>query len=618
MDTDGTCVIVATPFESHEEAATILTDPIKPISSQFRPSYSLAVNLIARGAGKLDVAKQLVRKSFAMWEKQQLEGDIASAGQRDGVNEILEASSQEKFMTLLTEKLRYQINKRSANYDAAYLQILVGILNDRDLLKKSSKSYVGASRLLELEHTTLSYLEMELKTMVSVGLEVEKELMGDLLDEDQENLMEQIELQRKRVGIADKDVRKHPFTRIVETANDIMGEDSIDGRELFSVLRNTRTNDGEVKAFLTAEDLTKFSISAISVKRKMRKLATANPDLNPEELLLQAEKVEHLKDDDSWDDMIAITKVLVAYGCLSTAKGVDEDAGTSFEEGTFEVTPAGVDVGMLGFENSLWCFVAMGGTWDVTGASSKLDEFKTAMETFDDDKEEETAISSQLDVPNPQQEAEQLVSHLRSLDPSELAGYVSCLVSDGSRGNPSVLDMFQKMTPRQQRAIQSLLIAMERLVEVQRQYSMDEKTSHCPLDITNREVVTAWASGCSWSEALEISGAAPGDLARILSRALDAVRQFGNLKYTPIRREDMEEGTRLIPLSRGLDPQVRRSCREAAKAMNRYPVKDPLPFATAVEDDMLEEAVEDDENGESEDAVNINDELEGDAEGKIE
>ena len=73
MDTTGTCVVVATPFEGEDIAATILTDPIKPISSQFRPSYTLAVNLIARGKGRLDVAKQLVSRSFANWGRQQME-----------------------------------------------------------------------------------------------------------------------------------------------------------------------------------------------------------------------------------------------------------------------------------------------------------------------------------------------------------------------------------------------------------------------------------------------------------------------------------------------------------------------------------------------------------------
>jgi len=61
MDTDGTCVLVATPFEGPEEAASILTSEIKPVASQFSPSYFLAVNLILRGMGKLDVAKTLVQ-----------------------------------------------------------------------------------------------------------------------------------------------------------------------------------------------------------------------------------------------------------------------------------------------------------------------------------------------------------------------------------------------------------------------------------------------------------------------------------------------------------------------------------------------------------------------------
>jgi superfamily II RNA helicase len=108
-------------------------------------------------------------------------------------------------------------------------------------------------------------------------------------------------------------------------------------------------------------------------------------------------------------------------------------------------------------------------------------------------------------------------------------------------------------------------------------------------DISNCEVVTAWADGCSWSEALQISGSPPGDLARILSRVLDAVRQFGNLPFTPVRREDGADQAATV--SRGLDPEVRRLCREASRAMNRYPVKDPLAFASA--DDVEEEESED-------------------------
>ena len=66
MDSAGTCVLVATPFEGADEAASILTSEIERIRSQFSPSYSLAVNLVSRGDGKLGVARELVGKSFAV------------------------------------------------------------------------------------------------------------------------------------------------------------------------------------------------------------------------------------------------------------------------------------------------------------------------------------------------------------------------------------------------------------------------------------------------------------------------------------------------------------------------------------------------------------------------
>lgn len=109
-------------------------------------------------------------------------------------------------------------------------------------------------------------------------------------------------------------------------------------------------------------------------------------------------------------------------------------------------------------------------------------------------------------------------------------------------------------------------------------------------DISNCEVVTAWAEGCSWSEALHISGSPPGDLARILSRVLDAVRQFGNLPFSPVRRRDGA----ISSVSTGLDPEIRKLCREASRAMNRYPVKDPLTFA-ATEEDETDALIEEDD-----------------------
>lgn len=588
MDTAGTCVIVATPFESHDIAAQILTNPIKPITSQFRPSYALAVNLISRGQGKLDVAKQLVSKSFAMWEKEQMEKRITSASEKEGVGDVIRAVSEEKFLSVLIEVLERKVDVKSADYDVAYMHFLVDILKDRELLKKSSKDLEGAILSVELEEITLGCLELELKESSSSA----SEQIGDDLFS-----MEQIDEQKKRMAKAEKRLRKHPFTSIACITNELMAADDTDGGALTSAFEAMNPSDTE----LQAEDIVSIAKSSIVIKRKLRKLAKSNPDVDPKSLLMEAEKVSEIKDG-TWDDMLAIIKVLLAFGCLETENRSGEDVFDDIENQEFEVTPAGTDVGMLSFENSLWGFVAMGGTWDVMGISSKYDELNSAMKSFDDDinfyNDEETDQADPESKSPPHLEAEELVNHLLNLSPSEMAGYVSCLVTgDTARTSLSAMDVFQRLAPRQQRAIQVLLDSTDRLLDVQRQFSVDARTCNCQFDVTNCEVVTAWADGCTWNEALEMSGAAPGDLIRVIGRAMDAVRQFGGLKYNPLRKNDTNGEVIVDPFSRGIHPEIRRQCREAAKGMSRYPVKDPLPFE-AEEEDMF-----DDEEDASDDTV---------------
>ena len=105
-----------------------------------------------------------------------------------------------------------------------------------------------------------------------------------------------------------------------------------------------------------------------------------------------------------------------------------------------------------------------------------------------------------------------------------------------------------------------------------------------------------------------LADAPPGDLVRTLSRALDALRQLGNLPYTPLRRGDLDEnsGSTGVNSPRGLHPEVRKLCRDAAKAINRYPVKDLLTFETGEEDDELddEEDKDTDTEGQLEEADN--------------
>ena len=617
MDTTGTCVLVATPFEGEDVAATILTDPIKPISSQFRPSYSLAVNLIARGKGRLDVAKQLVSKSFANWGRQQIEEARNNGSSTLGeVADVLVQVSEEKFLNALVREFDLVIQKRSAKIDVAFLAHLTEILKDRELLKKSSKNFDSVKLTFELESTTMGCLELELK-----------EPFGDEVSlSDEDEILQQVEDQRERLREAEKKLRRHPFSSIAKFANDLLNDESMDTKELFQAYQKVQgTDDG---SSLDAEDIVRCAKSAVVVKRKLRKLAkSTNSDLDPETLLLlETQKLMEEPEDSAWKDMLAITKALIAYGCIVPTSGLkNEYSSEDLEDETFEVTPAGTDIGMLSFENSLWCYLAMGGTFDVTNASAKFDEMKDAMSVFGDDDEsddmnEYNDDDSGTDIPSKaQQEAEDLLYHLQELSAGEMAGYISCLVTgDTGRSNKSdSLSVFKRLGPRLQRSIQVLLDATERFTDVQRQYLVDEKSCSVQFDLSHCEVVTAWAEGCTWNEALEISGAAPGDLTRIIGRATDAVRQFGALKFNPIRKSDLnpEEGGGVDPLSRGIHPELRRLCREAAKDMNRYPVKDPLPFDAEVDSDVeVDEIFSEEEESEEDDDDSDDDDVASDSE----
>ena len=381
--------VVATPFEGHDDAAKMLVSPIKPIKSQFSPSYSLAVNLIARGEGKLDVARQLVGNSFAMYQKRQEDSIIEDAVEKhgEGVSEVLQASAQERFMNALIDTIQLQVDKRRANFDIARLESLLEILNDREQLKKTSKKYMGSAKMLELEQTTLGYLEKELETMRTIDNE-DRELLGEIFNEDEIDLLEQIDIQGNRAVATEKEVDKHPFTAICTIANEIMSAETPEARALSDALGKARQGEDMPQlgsSALTAKELSIFSKSAIVVRRKARKLATStNNDLDPASLMKQPSSAEAALAD-SWDDMRSIVKTLVAYGCLTTQDGEFPSDDSLLEQQQYSLTTAGTNLGMLGFENSLWSLAAIGGCFDVVGASSELDKFRSAMDAFDND-----------------------------------------------------------------------------------------------------------------------------------------------------------------------------------------------------------------------------------------
>jgi len=587
MDTQGACVISATAFEGPEDAITILTNEIKPVVSQFSPSYALAVNLIDRGGGKLDVAKNMVEKSFAVWESQQREEDLRVALEAldSGDDDLL---PEEQFLNALQFTLEKELMEArdgtsptgTSQSKISKLATLVDVLADGKKLKKISKRFSGAAQILDLEQTTLKYLERELQEIDE--LEPDPELPPELFDSDRKEFIAEIKTQRRRVMKGEREVNNSILSAMAKVANNRMRDETDGSDPLSKALLAVRLH-GEESTFPDGAPLEPGELNAYiktSPKSKRRPLLDQTTSAPSED-----------NENDSWNQMLALLKILEAYGCLITGPESGE-SGSNPESDLYTVTSGGGHVGGLGMDNSLWQLCALGAAWDVAYESAELDNFQEDLEYLvtDDDliDQEKEDIS---DIPKPQKEAENLVDYLCQMEPSEMAGYVSCLVVDAQRGADSALESFQKLTNLQQRVVQGALLSLERLVEVQRKSGLDDSIGKCQLELSSCDVVTAWASGCSWNEALAISGAAPGDLVRTLSRALDGLRQLGNLPYLPARGLD---GTVHLEAS-GIHPKIRSLCREAANEMDRYPVKDMLPFDEA-ELDNTEESDEDEKD----------------------
>ncbi|KAL3764397.1 hypothetical protein ACHAWU_004570 [Discostella pseudostelligera] len=570
MDVEGACVIAATPFEGPEDAITILTNEIKPVVSQFSPSYALAVNLIERGGGKLDVAKNMIQKSFAVWESRQREEDLQAA------LEVLDSDTngllpEEQFLNALQLTLEMELleardgTSRTGTSPSkiAKLGALVDILADGKQLNKISKRYSSAAQILDLERSTLQVMERELKEMSFPDPSIQS---IELDDHDKTELLSEIKRQRQRVKKGETEVNDSIISAMAKVANNRMKDEDDESKILSKALMAVRLQESiPIEAPLQTDELNEFiKISPKNNRRPFLDKTTAKPSEDSE--------------DESWGQMQALVSILEAYGCVTLVPTEETD------DSNYQVTSGGEHVGSLGMDNSLWQICALGDAWDVANKSSEVDKFQDALDDF-----EEVSGGQGVDeltvVPKPQMEAEVLTNYLCRLTASEMAGYVSSLVVDAPRRSDSALANFQKLTLPQQRVVQTALLSLERLVEVQRRLGLDESIGKCQLELGACDVVTAWASGCSWNEALEISGAAPGDLVRTLSRALDALRQLGNLPYIPARSLDKT----VCLEARGIHPRIRSLCRDAATEMDRYPVKDMLPFEEEESDSVSDE-----------------------------
>ena len=402
MDVEGACVIASTAFEGPEDAITILTNEIKPVVSQFSPSYSLAVNLIERGAGKLDVAKNMIQKSFGVWELQQREEELRAAleGLDSTANDV---SPEENFLNSLQLILEKELIEACSGTSPtgtsqSKLAGLVDVLADGKKLKKISKRYSGAAQILDLEQSTLQVMELELREMNSPN----PDLPAGLYDSEKMELISEIKRQRQRVIKGQREVNDSMISAMVKVANKRMRDENDGSETLCNALQSARLHE---------EDST-FPEGAPLEPGELNSYIKKSPKNNRGPMLDQTTSIpSDENDDESWSQMLAIIKILEAYGCLKPSESND-DGDIGPESSHYNVTSGGEHVGSLGLDNSLWQICALGGAFDVAYESSELDRFQDTLADFEENLSKDESSAVGLGVPKPQREADALVHHL--------------------------------------------------------------------------------------------------------------------------------------------------------------------------------------------------------------
>ena len=498
MDTDGTCIIVATPFEGPSSAIDILTDELKPVVSQFTPSYSLVVNLIARGNGTLDVARRLVQSSFAYFEREESEQrvELAREAYGDDYELVYQSASHDYFVETLKGSVERLIDSGALMGKQALLHDRIcHLLNDKVLLKKESKAYLSLSRMYDIEENTLKTVQSESMKIAENGSEL---VNIDGLIHRETQLDDELHLQKGRVTKALQALAQHIFTDLTSVANSLLLDDIQSSESLRYALKLARKGDASEKISpIDPLELTTYVKSYVSDSRKRRKHDALGRSIgisSPASLMDSIDHVEFFPEN-AWKDTIALTKVLTTYGCLV-------DVGDNAEhKKNFRITTGGNLLLELGLENSLWCIIALGGAWDIDGSPVGADEegknrWKRVVNRTDDEQENNSFI------PESQRDAANLIASLRELDPSEMAGYVSCLVADEIRGSSFMLPSFDKISPKQKGVIQQAFLALDRLDEIQRHYDIDILSRKAQIELGACQVITAWASGCTWADAL--------------------------------------------------------------------------------------------------------------------
>ncbi|KAK9820466.1 hypothetical protein WJX72_010660 [[Myrmecia] bisecta] len=141
-------------------------------------------------------------------------------------------------------------------------------------------------------------------------------------------------------------------------------------------------------------------------------------------------------------------------------------------------------------------------------------------------------------------------ANVQALDVPRLAGVLSALLTPSVISRPQIWASYEA-SEAIIATIEALEPERERIFKLQISHGMEASLA---VDLRLAGVVEAWAAGGTWAQIMEDCSLEDGDVARLLSRTLDLLRQVAHCD--------------------ALLPGLRTTARKAMRAVNRAPISD--------------------------------------------
>ncbi|KAG2444652.1 hypothetical protein HXX76_001396 [Chlamydomonas incerta] len=141
---------------------------------------------------------------------------------------------------------------------------------------------------------------------------------------------------------------------------------------------------------------------------------------------------------------------------------------------------------------------------------------------------------------------------LQTLNGPQLAAMLGALISPEVLSKPTAVWAAYPVSPAVEAAVEALEGQRQLLVELQTDAGLTRWNDALLVDLRFAGLVEAWASGATWTQVMEDSDMDDGDMARLLIRTIDLLKQ-------------LQHNAHLLP-------ELKEAAAEALRGMDRKPV----------------------------------------------